>query len=187
MGNEVERSARLRAHLALLGVETLALRLATWQPSQTLRRGALAAMGMRFGPGAHVYHGAEIRAPRGIRVGSNTSIGTDAILDGRGGIELGDNVNISSQAAIWTMQHLRDDPDFGAFSASVVVGDRAWISFRATILPGVTVGEGALVAAGAVVTKDVGDFTVVGGVPASPIGTRSRDLRYVLPPPPPLT
>jgi len=114
-------------------------------------------------------------------------VGTDAILDGRGGITLGDNVNLSSQAAIWTMQHVPDDPDFGVVSAPVRVEDRAWISFRATILPGVTIGEGAVIAAGAVVTKDVPPFAMVGGIPAKQIGERSRALRYVLGPPAPFT
>ena len=144
-------------------------------------------MGMRIGAGSHLYRGTEIWSPAGITIGSHTSVGTDAILDGRGGITLGDNVNLSSQAAIWTMQHVPDDPDFGVFSAPVVVEDRAWISFRATILPGVTIGEGAVVAAGAVVTKDVPPFAMVGGIPAKRIGERSRALRYVLGPPPPFT
>jgi maltose O-acetyltransferase len=61
-----------------------------------------------------------------------------------------------------------------------VVEAYAWISFRATILPGVTVGRGAVVAANSVVTKDVEEFTIVGGIPAKPIGTRSRDLDYTL-------
>jgi acetyltransferase-like isoleucine patch superfamily enzyme len=137
--------------------------------------------------GAHIYRGAEIWAPRGVRIGRNTSIGKDAIIDGRGGVIIGANVNISSQAAIWTMEHVVDDPEFDAHPAGVVVKDRAWLSFRATILPGVEVGEGAVVAAGAIVTRDVPAFTVVAGVPAREIGRRSRDLRYELPPPFPFT
>ena len=85
------------------------------------------------------------------------------------------------------MQHSHDDRDFGVVAAPVTIGDRAWISFRATVLPGVTVGEGAVVAAGAVVTKDVAPFTLVAGIPAKKIADRSRDLRYVIAPPPPFT
>ena len=61
------------------------------------------------------------------------------------------------------------------------IGDRAWLSFRATILPGVSVGEGAVVAAGAVVTSDVPPYAIVAGVPARVVGERSpRELSYEL-------
>jgi maltose O-acetyltransferase len=63
----------------------------------------------------------------------------------------------------------------------VVVGDHAWLSFRCTVLPGVTIGEGAVVAAGAVVTKDVPRYAIVAGIPARVIGERSpRGLDYDL-------
>ena len=81
---------------------------------------------------------------------------------------------------IWTMQHKVNDPDFGGESAPVIIGDYAWISCRTVLLPGVRVGEGAVVAAGAVVTKDVEPYAIVGGVPAKKIGERSQGLRYRL-------
>lgn len=62
----------------------------------------------------------------------------------------------------------------------VQIGDYAWISRRAVILPGVTIGEGAVVAAGAVVTKNVAPYTVVGGVPAKFVAERPRGLTYTL-------
>ena len=66
------------------------------------------------------------------------------------------------------------DPLFPEVLAPVTVCDYAWVGSRAMILPGVTVGEGAVVAAGAVVTRDVAPYSVVAGVPARPVGTRSR-------------
>jgi maltose O-acetyltransferase len=80
--------------------------------------------------------------------------------------------------AIWTWQHDYRHPLFHAFGGPVVIGDRAWLSFRTTILPNVTIGEGAVVAAGAVVTCDVPPFAVVGGIPARIIGHRPTDLTY---------
>ena len=63
---------------------------------------------------------------------------------------------------------------------AVTVGDYAWLSFRCVVLPGVTIGEGAVVAAGAVVTADVEPYTIVGGIPARRIGDRARGLTYDL-------
>jgi len=78
------------------------------------------------------------------------------------------------------MQHNVNDPDFRGESAPVIIGDYAWISCRTVLLPGVRIGEGAVVAAGAVVTKDVEPYAIVGGVPAKNIGERSQGLRYRL-------
>ena len=60
------------------------------------------------------------------------------------------------------------------------IGDWAWLSFRSTILPGVTIGEGAVVAAGAVVTRDVPPYAIVAGIPARVVGERPRELDYDL-------
>jgi len=101
-------------------------------------------------------------------------------MDGRRGIILGRNVNISSGAWIWTLQHDMHDPDFKVVGGPVKIGDRAWICSRSMILPGVEVGEGAVVSAGAVVTKSVDPYAIVAGVPAKKIGDRKRNLRYEL-------
>jgi maltose O-acetyltransferase len=89
-------------------------------------------------------------------------------------------VNFSTGVWIWTAEHDMNALDFGATSAPVVIEDYAWLSCRTIILPGVTIGYGAVVAAGAVVTKSVPAFAVVGGTPAKVIGERSRDLNYKL-------
>lgn len=135
-------------------------------------------LGLRIPASAHVYRWREIRSARRIEIGENTIVGFWATLDGRGGITLGRNVNLSSEVAIWTGQHDLRSPDFAYESAPVVIGDRAWISFRATILPGVTIGEGAVVAANAVVTRDVEPYAVVGGAPARKVAERPRTLEY---------
>ena len=62
----------------------------------------------------------------------------------------------------------------------MTIHSRAWIAYRAIILPGLTVAEGAVVAAGAVVTRDVPAFAIVAGSPARVVGTRNRDLTYRL-------
>lgn len=134
--------------------------------------------GIQIGAHSSFHWRAAFFEPSGVAIGSNTIVGNDSFLDGRRGITIGDNVNIGGHVQIFTLEHDPQAPDFGVQGGPVVVGDRAYIATRATILPQVSVGEGAVVAAGAVVTRDVPPFTIVGGVPAREIGTRTHDLEY---------
>jgi len=124
--------------------------------------------------------GVEIEMPWALSIGRGTVIGPGCLVDARGGLRLGRDVNVSGRTRFMTAKHLVQDPDFTASFEETSVGDRAWIALGATILGGVSIGEGAVVAAGAVVTSDVAPYTIVGGVPARPIGQRTRDLRYEL-------
>ncbi len=158
----------------------LFLKVIGYFPSHNVRLFIYRILGMKIGEGTHVYMGAEIRAAPWVSIGRNSSVGHNAILDGRGKLKIGDNVNISSGVWIWTRSHDINSSEFVGTRGSVVIEDYAWLSCRVVILQGVTVGRGAVVAAGAVVTKDVEPYSVVGGVPANKIGERSRDLRYQL-------
>ncbi len=122
----------------------------------------------------------ELHAVRNIAIGQNTIVGQRCILDGRGGIVIGRSVNIGSGVSLQTGKHVIDDPDFAAAFGTIVVQDRAWIAEGCRVLANVTIGEGAVVAAGAVVAKDVQPYEVVGGVPATRIRMRARPLDYVL-------
>lgn len=139
--------------------------------------------GANIARGVVIYYGAEIRHHRRLMIGKGSNIGDRAILDARCGIEIGENVNFSTGVSIWTEQHDYNDPYFRCMPGKhgpVKIGNRVWIGPGAIILHSVTIGEGAVVAAGAVVTKDVPSYTLVGGVPAKRIGERNRDLRYEL-------
>jgi carbonic anhydrase/acetyltransferase-like protein (isoleucine patch superfamily) len=161
------------------GVEMLAGEWIGRLPVRWLRdRLARRVLRVRLDPSAQLYRWRELRAGHNVTIGAGSVVGSWATLDGRFGIELGRHVNLSSEVAIWTQQHDHRSPDFAGVGAPVRVGDRAWLSFRAVVLPGVTIGEGAVVAAGAVVTKDVEPYAIVGGVPAKKIGERPRDLTY---------
>ncbi|AOS97199.1 Virginiamycin A acetyltransferase [Microbulbifer aggregans] len=146
-------------------------------PVRWIRTGLLKLSGMQI-DGAIVYGGFHVRKPSKIKIGNGSVIGHGVTLDGRNGITIGENVNFSSEVMVWTMQHDYDSQDFRIAGGEVVIGDYAWISARATILPNVKIGEGAVVAAGALVTKDVAPFSVVGGVPAKKIAVRRKDLNY---------
>jgi acetyltransferase-like isoleucine patch superfamily enzyme len=148
-------------------------------PARSVRLALYRAAGMNVGPDVVIHKGLEARSLRSIVIGRGTIVGFDCILDGRGGITIGDHVNFSSEAAVWTEQHDLRDPDFETVKAPVIIGDRAWLSFRCVVLPGVTIGTGAVIAAGAVVTKDVPAFAVMAGVPATQVGERPREIDYV--------
>jgi acetyltransferase-like isoleucine patch superfamily enzyme/glycosyltransferase involved in cell wall biosynthesis len=115
----------------------------------------------------------------GIQIGSNTVINRFCYLDGRVPLKIGNNVNISHYTLIQTLTHDPQNPDFVCLEGPVEIGDYAWIGARAIICPGVKIGEGAVVGAGAVVTRDVPPYMIVAGNPARPIKERSRDLRYM--------
>jgi maltose O-acetyltransferase len=156
------------------------LTLTGYVPSHTFRRLVYTLFGVRYPRTSAIHWRARFFAPRGLIIGSYTTIGNDAFFDGREGITIGACVNVAGEVRIYTQEHDIDDPMFRAVGAPVVIEDYAYIGTRVTLLPGVRVGEGAVVASGAVVTKDVPPYTLVGGVPAKRIRERSRDLRYRL-------
>jgi acetyltransferase-like isoleucine patch superfamily enzyme len=161
----------------------LRLRLLTdvgYLPSHRVRNAAYRRAGLTLPVSSSIHWRAEFYAPERIVVGERCTIGDSCFLDGRSGLELGDNVNIGSHVSIYTRQHDVDSPDFAEVGAPVTIGRHAWVASHAIVLPGVSIGEGAVVAAGAVVTKDVEPFLMVGGNPARPIRERTRDLRYHL-------
>ena len=97
-----------------------------------------------------------------------------------GGLILGNNVDIAQEVNIWSEQHDYNNPSFKAIKKSVFIDDYVWIASRATILPGVHIGRGAVVACGAIVSKDVPPLAIVGGVPAHIIGYRQNIMNYKL-------
>jgi serine acetyltransferase len=174
------RDLRVRREMAREGFRLLCWTRLGNLPSRRLRSAALRRAGMKLDPRATVYGWRDIRRPERIEIGPGAVVGFWATLDGRMGIKIGRDVNISSEVALMTLQHDPDAPDFGTRGGPIVVEERAWLSFRATILPGVTIGRGAVVAANATVTRDVEPFTIVAGTPAKPIGRRSEALEYHL-------
>ena len=133
---------------------------------------------MQIGKNVVIHKGLEIRGGYKITIGDGTIIGDDCILDGRFGLVIGSNVNLSSRASIYTMHHDVDDSEFGGSGGKVFIGDRVWISSNTIVLPGVTIYEGAVLAAGAIATKDLEPFSIYAGVPAIKKRNRNKDLKY---------
>jgi acetyltransferase-like isoleucine patch superfamily enzyme len=135
---------------------------------------------MRIGSGSSIHRHCRIYSPSRVAIGDHAVINYDVLLDGRRGLEIGDNVSISEGTVLLTLAHDVDDPGLALEGAPVTIGSYVFVGARALILPGVTVGEGAVVAAGAVVTRDVPPYAVVAGVPARRVRDRARPLTYEL-------
>ena len=150
-------------------------------PSRRLRHGWLKLWLGSFGRGTGVQLGCRFLNGRKVHLGANNVVNFGTLIDGRKyRVHTGSNVSIGPEAAILTLGHDPQSPDFADRGGDVRIGDRAWIAYRAIVLPGVEIGEGAVVAAGAVVTRNVAPYTIVAGNPARPVGSRSRELSYAL-------
>jgi acetyltransferase-like isoleucine patch superfamily enzyme len=130
--------------------------------------------GGQIGPGSTLHMGVRFFSPSGVHIGLDTKIGFSSFLDGRAPLNIGNHVDIASEVMIYNSEHDLDSPDFSPTLGPVNIKDYVFIGPRAIILPGVTLGIGSVVAAGAVVVKDVPDFAIVGGVPAKLIRERAN-------------
>jgi acetyltransferase-like isoleucine patch superfamily enzyme len=167
---------------AMESLMRLSLKIVSVIPSHHIRNILLVVIfKMDISKRTVIYGGFEIRAPWNISIGEGTIIGDEAKLDGRCGITIGKNVNFSTGVWIWTLEHDLNDPYFGTTNkgGEVIIGDRVWLSCRTVVLPRIRIGEGAVVAAGAVVSKDCDAFKVYGGIPAKAISNRNNNLCYM--------
>ncbi len=144
-------------------------------------------LGWRIGPEVTILMGQHIQMAGARSSGKKVSIGKGSVINHgcllytTGGLIIGENVSISSGAWLVTGTHDMNDPLFPDRYLPIVIGNYAWIGIRATVLAGVTIGEGAVVMAGAMVTRDIPPYTVVGGVPARAISHREQqNLSYEL-------
>ncbi|MBD2156187.1 DapH/DapD/GlmU-related protein [Leptolyngbya sp. FACHB-16] len=150
-------------------------------PSRTIRNAYLEIYLGGMGTGVSVQLGCRFLNGRKVYLGDRTILNFGCLFDGRTyPIHIGNDVSIGPEATLLTLGHDPYSPDFADKGGEVVIGDRVWIAYRAIILPGITVGEGAVVGAGAVVTKNVEAYTIVAGNPARVIGKRSPHLTYTL-------
>lgn len=164
-----------------LDFELMLINLAGYVPSHLFRLMIYKAAGMKIGVGSAVHMAARFFDLTNIEIGKDTIIGDNAFLDGRDKLIIGDHVDIASSVMVYNSEHDVNSEDFHAVTTPVEIGDYVFIGPRAIILPGVKIGKGAVVAAGAVVTKDVLAYQIVGGVPAEVIGERKlKDLHYKL-------
>lgn len=174
MGNDMSKPAKAIYYAVTLWGNRIINKL----PSRHIRRWFYQMLGAKFGKNCYPCRRVEILLPKGLELGDGVAVGWFAELDARGGITVGHDTNISSHAKLITGSHDIDDPDFTADFLPIHIGHHCWIGTGAMILQGVRIGDGAVVAAGAVVSKDVEPWTVVGGIPAKEIRKRKDNVEY---------
>lgn len=127
-----------------------------------------------------IERGVRIMTRGGLRIGDDTNVNAQTLLDARGGLTIGRRVNISPEAVLLSAEHDPQSSTFAGRTRRVVVGDGVWIAHRGIVLPGTELGDGVVVAAGAVARGRIPARTIVAGNPAVPIGKRDPAAQSTL-------
>jgi putative colanic acid biosynthesis acetyltransferase WcaF len=144
------------------------------RPCHRWRAFLLSCFGAKLGENCHIYGKARIWAPWNLVCEDQATVGDDAIIYNPEHISLGSHAIVSQQAYLCAATHDYEDPAFPLIAFPISVGSYAWICARATVQPGISVGEGAVLALGSVATRDLEPWTVYAGVPARKVKTRIR-------------
>jgi putative colanic acid biosynthesis acetyltransferase WcaF len=164
-----ERSGIVRAMWFFVGLPLLRCQAI---PSSAFRRGLLRLFGAEIGTAVVIKPGVRVKYPWLLRVGDHCWIGEDCWIDNLSFVYLGNHVCVSQGVYFCTGNHDWSDPSFGLTVRPIYVNDGAWICARAIVGPGTRIGEGAVLAAGAVATNNVPPYAVHAGNPAALLATR---------------
>ena len=131
----------------------------------------------KMGQRVNIKSGTIIFSPFHVEIGDFCDFGSNCNLNGHSGLTIGSFVRFAGNVSVLTNQYIYDDPKLpvyfsGYHPGPVVIEDDVWVGVNAVIMPGVTIGRGAIVGANAVVTKSVEPYAIVGGVPAKRIRYR---------------
>ncbi len=144
------------------------------RPMHGWRSGVLRLFGARLGPHCHIYPKARIWAPWNLECADAVGIADGAVIYNAARIRLGSHAVISQDAYLCGATHDIDDPAFPMICKPITVGAFAWVCSRASVGPGVTLGEGAVLGLGGIATRDLEPWTVYGGNPARVLRQRRR-------------
>ena len=144
-----------------------------------LRKLYLGAFCIKIGKNSCIHRGCKFFHIGKISIGDNSVVNFGCYLDNRRGVIIGNNVGIAHNVKLYTLGHNIDSPKFETKGVPVVIEDNVFIFSNVLVMPGVTIHEGAIILAGSVVTKDVPEWTVVGGNPAKPIRKRTPQIDYL--------
>jgi acetyltransferase-like isoleucine patch superfamily enzyme len=157
-------------------------RIIVFIPSWFIRRNYMKFLGAEIGNHSRIDMGVYItNIRRNLKIGDYVHINQGSIFLCNGGIEIGNNVSISHRAGLFSDGHDIQSFNLAYVSSKIKIEDYVWIAANATILSGkngITIGRGAVVCAGAVVTKNVEPLSIVAGVPAKMIGKRNENFEY---------
>jgi putative colanic acid biosynthesis acetyltransferase WcaF len=145
------------------------------RPFHAWRSFVLRSFGAKLGQDVHIYPKASIWAPWNLTCGDGATIADEAVIYNPERITLGSHAIVSQQAYLCGATHDYEDPNFPLVASPISVGSYAWICARATVQPGISVGEGAVLALGAVATQNLQEWTVYGGIPARKIKMRTKN------------
>ncbi len=155
-----------RAARALWSIACALLFRPSPRPLHAWRALLLRAFGAQIGSHCHIYPRARIWAPWNLRCGDVVGIADEADLYNPWPITLGSHATISQKAYLCTASHDIDDPAFPMIGAPIHVAEHAWVCARATVMPGVTLHAGAVLALASVATRDLDAWSLYVGVPA---------------------
>lgn len=144
----------------------------------SLKKLLLLAMGAKIGKGVVIYPGVWIAPGRNLTIGNNVDLAKGVLISSAGGVEIGDRTLVGYYTQIFSTNHLIPNLKGRIFGSGhekkkVTIGKDVWIGANCIILPGINIQDGAIIAAGSVVTKDVSAYSIVGGNPAKFIRKRS--------------
>ena len=133
--------------------------------------------GARIGRGVVIKAGVRVKYPWLLEVGDHTWLGEDCWIDNLVTVTIGTNVCISQGAYLCTGNHDWKDTRFGLMVQPITIKTGAWVGARAGLAPGVTIGEGAVLTLGSFATRDIPDWEIHAGNPASCVGRRDLAVR----------
>jgi putative colanic acid biosynthesis acetyltransferase WcaF len=161
-----DRGASLFREVAWIVIKTFFF-LPSWPMPSVLRANFLKLFGARIGRKLIIRSGVDITFPWRFEAGDNVWIGEAVRIVSLADVKLGSNVCISQEAFLCTGSHDHLREDFALISKPISIGSQVWVAARAWIGPGVTIGSNSVIAAGAVVVRDVESNCVMAGVPAT--------------------
>lgn len=167
-------SARSKLARLLWGIVRVCLFRPTPRPLHAWRAFLLRCFGARLGPNCHIYPAAQIWAPWNLRCDDSAAIADEAVIYNVGPVHLGSHAIISQQAYVCTASNDIDDPRFAMVVAPIAIGRYAWVCARACVMPGVTLGEGAVLGLASVATRSLEPWQVYAGAPAKRLRQRVR-------------
>jgi len=169
-----QTTLRNRGGRVLWGIVYALLFRPSPRPLHAWRAWLLRCFGAQIGSHCHIYPKCQIWAPWNLRCEEGAAIADEAVVYNAATIHLGAHAIVSQQAYLCAATHDIDDPAFPMITAPIRIGRYAWVCARASVLPGVTVHEGAVLGLASVASKDLQPWQVYVGVPATRVRERSR-------------